>query len=324
MLPVSEKCRFYDLNPPRADFRSDVCSGLSRPQKSLPCKYFYDERGSALFDEICNLPEYYPTRTEMGILSRHASEMAEAVGEGSVLIEYGAGSGQKVRYLLDRLRPAVYMPVDISREQLLTSIHAISEAYPGMEVEGVCADYTRLGHSPALERYDGLRRSIFFPGSTIGNFTPEETVGFLSEAARLVGAGGGLLVGVDLQKDPKILEAAYNDARGVTAAFNLNVLSRINRELGGGFDLNSFRHRARYNGEENRIEMHLVSRQEQTVPIGELQFHFREGETIHTECSYKYTVEGFIALARRAGFASRHVWQDGDCLFSVHYLVAEL
>jgi dimethylhistidine N-methyltransferase len=298
----------------------EVLAGLSRPHRQLPCKYFYDERGSRLFDEICELEEYYLTRCELAILRRHAGEMAGRIGPGCALIEYGSGSSLKTRLLLDRLeRPAAYVPVDISGEHLLHSARQLARAYPGLEVAPVCADFTRPFTLPTL-RGAPRRRVVYFSGSTVGNFGPAEATALLAGIARLCGPGGGLLIGVDLKKGRAILGPAYDDARGVTAAFNLNLLARINRELGADFDLSRFRHHAFYNEGAGRIEMHLVSLAAQTVHVGGAAFELAEGETICTEYSYKYGLDEFRDLAARAGLALEQVWTDQKGLFSVQYL----
>jgi len=310
------------LAPAAARFRSDVLAGLSGPRKTLPCKYLYDELGSALFERICELDEYYPTRTELAILETHVGEMTERLGPRCLLVEYGSGSSRKTRLLLDRLRePAAYVPIDISREALAASAHALASAYPQLEVLPVCADYTEPLEVPRPRRRV-LRRGVFFPGSTIGNFTPPEAQRFLGRMARVAGPAGGILLGVDLHKERAVLEAAYDDAQGVTAAFNKNLLTRINHELGADFDVARFRHLARWNAGAGRIEMHLVSEAEQSVRLGECRIRFAAGETIHTENSYKYELGHFAALAAQAGLAVRRVWTDADALFSVQFLTA--
>jgi dimethylhistidine N-methyltransferase len=312
-----------DPPPPATEvFRRDVLRGLARPQKELPCKYFYDAEGSRLFEEICELPEYYLTRCELAVLERHAGTMAGHLGPRCALIEYGSGSGRKTRLLLDRLQdPAAYVPVDINRDFLFRSAEALAASYPGLEVVPVCADFTRPFQLPTLRR-NAARRAVYFSGSTIGNFGPPEAVGLLRNIARLVGPGGSLLIGVDLKKDPRILEPAYDDSRGVTAAFNLNLLARINRELGSDFRLDRFRHRALYDAEHDRIEMQLVSRGEQSVRIGNEVFAFAEGEVIRTEYSYKYGLEEFAELAVRAGLRRDEVWTDDRGLYSVQFFEA--
>ncbi len=302
-------------------FRDDVFEGLSREQKELPCKYFYDNRGSELFNTICSLDEYYPTRTETALLQAHGREMADLIGPGVCLIEFGCGSLLKTRLLLDALRsPAAFVPIDISADHLLQSAAALAADYPNLEVLPVVADFTRPVKLPDKARKASENRIGFFPGSTIGNFDHAGAADFLATVADMVGGGGALLIGVDLKKDEDILVRAYDDAQGVTAAFNRNVLERINRELGGCFDIETFRHRALYNGAEGRIEMHLVSEKDQTVTVYDRDFTFTEGETIHTEDSYKYHIEEFSNLAAGAGFRSARTWVDGDGLFSLHYL----
>lgn len=311
--------------PPRAPaetFLRDVLDGLSRGQKTLPCKYFYDARGSALFDRICQLEEYYPTRCETEILRRHAAEMAQLLGPQFALIEYGSGSSLKTRLLLDELADAAaYVPVDISGEHLLHSARRLVRAFPGLVVLPACADFTESFELPSLPEAT-QRKVVFFSGSTIGNFQPSRAVRLLARIARQVGPGGGLLIGVDLKKDPRILDRAYNDASGVTAAFNLNLLVRINRELGADFALERFRHHAFYNAERGRVEMHLVSLTPQTVHIGDTAFFFAASETICTEYSYKFSPDDFDRLATQAGFAGQHAWTDPDGLYSVCYLEA--
>ena len=302
-------------------FRDDVFEGLSREQKELPCKYFYDDRGSELFNTICGLDEYYPTRTETALLQAHGREMADLIGPGVCLIEFGCGSLLKTRLLLDALRsPAAFVPIDISADHLLQSAAGLAADYPNLEVLPVVADFTRPVKLPDKARKASENRIGFFPGSTIGNFDHAGAADFLATVADMVGGGGALLIGVDLKKDEDILVRAYDDAQGVTAAFNRNVLERINRELGGCFDIETFRHRALYNGAEGRIEMHLVSEKDQTVTVHDRDFTFTEGETIHTEDSYKYHVEEFSSFAAGAGFHSARTWVEGDGLFSLHYL----
>jgi dimethylhistidine N-methyltransferase len=308
-----------DLAPQRGRFLADVLDGLTRPHKSLPCKYFYDERGSALFDRICELPEYYPTRTELGILRRHAPAMAEALGPLCLVVEYGSGSSTKTSLLLEPLeRPAAYVPVDISREHLLRSAAALARRHPGLRVIPVCADFTQPFSLPRVP--NARRRVAYFPGSTIGNFAPPEASKFLAGVAAQCGAGGALLIGVDLRKSRSILEPAYDDSQGVTAEFNRNLLRRINRELGADFDGGAFDHRAFWNAEEGRVEMHLVSRRAQVVQLAGRRIPLAPGETIHTENSHKYDLAGFAELARSAGFEVERVWTDPARLFSVQLL----
>jgi dimethylhistidine N-methyltransferase len=322
MAQGSAPFSFYDLKPDPGSFLDEVVTGLSQPQKTLSPKYFYDERGCALFEAICALPEYYPTRTEMQMMRAHGHEMARRLGPNCVLIEYGSGSGRKTQELIARLKPAAYMPIDIAGSQLKLFAAELAARFPAVHIAAVCADYSRSFALPEIARFDGNRRVVYFPGSTIGNFTVAEARRFLREACKLVLPGGAMLVGVDLKKAEALLNAAYNDAQGVTAAFNLNVLARINRELGADFDLSAFRHHAFYNDGAGRIEMHLVSRKDQHVALGGRVLQFRADETIHTENSYKYSVAEFEELARGAGFAPEHCWVDPQRLFAIHYLVA--
>lgn len=307
---------------PRQQFLRDVLEGLQAAPKFLPSKYFYDARGSRLFDAICRLDEYYLTRTELAIMREHAAEMAECLGGRCVLIEYGSGSSLKTRALLDHLRPgSVYVPVDISAEHLENSAARIARKYPAIFVHPLCADFTQRVELPIVAAEDD-RRVVYFPGSTIGNFEPPAAVRLLTQISELIGGEGGLLIGVDLRKSTRILEPAYNDGRGVTARFNLNLLRRINRELGADFDLENFEHRACFNADEGRIEMHLVSLTDQAVGIQGRTISFRCGETIHTENSYKHTLSGFRRLAGAAGLSLERVWCDADDLFSVQYFSA--
>jgi dimethylhistidine N-methyltransferase len=305
---------------PTANFLADVRRGLRRPRKELPCKYFYDARGSELFDAICELDEYYPTRTELAITAEYAGEMARHLGRDCLLVEYGTGSGVKTRLLLDRLEaPAGYVPVDISGSHLARAAAALAARYPGLAVRPVCADFTRPFALPRPGR-PAARTAVYFPGSTVGNFTPPAAVRLLRGMAALVGPGGGLLIGADRKKDARRLEAAYDDARGVTAAFNRNLLVRINRELGADFAVERFRHRAVYNERRGRVEMHLVSDRPQAVHLAGETFRFAAGEGVRTECSYKYGPGEFEALAARAGFRPRALWADAEGLFAVHFL----
>ena len=313
---------FDDLAPEPDDFRADVLGGLSDNPKSIPCKYFYDSRGSRLFDQICELPEYYPTRTEIALLNAISAELACHIGPHAHIIEYGCGSVKKVRPLLDALdRPAAYVAVDISRDHLLHAARTLAADYPDIDVHAVCADFTKpFSVRPPHHRPDA-RRVGFFPGSTLGNFKREDARRFLARAAEFLKPGGAMVIGIDLKKDEAILDAAYNDAKGVTAAFNLNLLRRINRELGGDFDLAKFRHGAHYDAAQGRVEMHLYSVADQTVRVDGREFRFTEGESIHTENSHKYGVDEFRRIARQAGFEPVDVWTDDARLFSIHYLV---
>jgi dimethylhistidine N-methyltransferase len=297
------------------DFFSDVLAGLSRPQKALPPKYFYDAKGSHLFERICRLPEYYVTRAELALTRRHLASIARFAGKGCELIEYGSGESLKTRLLIRALRPAAYLPVDISAAALEQATARLSHEFPWLRILPVHGDFSRPIDLPASR----ARRVVYFPGSTIGNLTPDEAHGFLSMSR---GQAARMLVGVDLKKDANILHAAYNDSRHVTAAFNLNLLARINRELGADFDSKRFAHYAFYNAALGRIEMHLISLQRHVVRLGRHRFQFDIGESIHTENSYKYSIYEFRALAAKAGFSGDKVWTDAKGLFSLHGLAA--
>lgn len=304
----------------RAAFLNDVMQGLGRTPKELPCKYFYDAWGSRLFEEICQLPEYYPTRTELAIMRQAIGEIVEAIGPQSLLIEYGSGSSLKTCLLLDHApRLAGYIPIDISSAQLALAVRALANLYPRLRIRPLCADYTRPYELPAAA-FGAARRVVFFPGSTIGNFSPGQAIHFLRHIAQVCGEGGGLIIGVDLKKDPRLLTAAYNDARGVTAAFNLNLLNRINRELGADFKLDGFAHHAFYNPREGRIEMHLVSLASQVVRLNGAAIPFALGESVWTESSYKYSPEEFANLAASAGWRVQRLWTDPGRLFSIQHL----
>jgi dimethylhistidine N-methyltransferase len=325
MSGATGRVTVLDLEPVNADFLAEVLAGLSRRPRSLPCKFFYDERGADLFLKICELPEYYITRTETELLRRYGGEMAESIGANAELIGFGTGAGIKTRMLLQNLEnPIAYVPVDISKQRLTDSAQELSRAMPGLEILPVCGDYLQDLQLPTpLRKPDHV--AVVFPGSTIGNLEPAVAADFLRRVCRLCGKSGGLIIGVDLQKDRKVLEAAYNDSAGVTAEFNLNLLVRANRELGADFDLPLWRHQAIYNEDEARIEMHLVSETAQTVHVGGAEFGFERGETIVTEYSYKHTLEGLTRLAVSAGFreASR-VWTDPKRWFAIfHFAVAE-
>jgi dimethylhistidine N-methyltransferase len=304
-----------------SDFLADVIAGLSSNPRTLPCKYFYDERGAALFQKICELPEYYITRTEIDILDRNRTAIASHLGPNIGLIGLGTGAGTKTRILIESLKnPAVYIPVDISEKQLLESTALFQKIFADIEILPVCADYLQPVVLPTPS-HKAARNVVYFPGSTIGNFDPGEAMEFLGRVANVCRENGGLLIGVDLKKDQRVLEAAYNDRAGVTAQFNLNLLQRVNRELGADFDLDQWRHRAIYNSNAGRIEMYLFSDIDQFVHFDEQKFHFRRGEKITTEYSYKYTPEEFAALAARVGFEFVRVWTDNARLFGVFYFV---
>jgi len=301
-------------------FLADVVCGLRQRPRTIPPKHFYDAEGSRLFDLICSTPEYYPTRTETGILECHGAEMVALAGAACVVIELGSGSAIKTPLLLRHLSPeSVYVPIDICEPHLLQSTRRIAQRFPSIRARPFCADYMRL-HRFEPRDCEGLRRIVFFPGSSIGNCSPDEAVQLLRQIASLAGADGALLVGVDGKKSPDILEAAYNDAEGHTAAFNLNLLERMRRELGAQVEPDGFCHRARYNAARSRIEMHLVSLREQNIQLDGEVYHFGKGEAIHTENSYKYTVQEFQQLARRAGWHPAAVWSDPQGWFNVHGL----
>jgi dimethylhistidine N-methyltransferase len=313
----------HDHRISRAEFASDVYQGLAQPARTISAKYFYDARGSRLFDRICELDEYYPTRTETRIMQRWAAEMADWIGRDARLIEYGSGSSAKTRILLDHLHdPSQYVPVDISGEHLAQSAEALSRDYPLLEVTPVAADFSAQFELPTAP-IGTDRDCIYFPGSTIGNFTPDTALALLAKMRDSVGDDGGLLIGFDLQKDKQILEAAYNDREGVTAEFNKNLLHRINRELDADFDLQGFDHLAYYNAAASRIEMHLVSKREQQATIAGRTFYFGWGETIRTEYSHKYTTEQFTELARCGGWTAEKCWLDEQRYFAVMYLRRE-
>ncbi len=299
-------------------FLRDVLAGLTALDKSLPCKYLYDAHGSQLFDAITRLEAYYPTRTETAILTDHGDDIAQAIGPRARVIEYGSGSSVKTRLLLDALdRPAAYVPLDISAEHLAASARRLQAEYPDVPITPIVADYTS---GFALPDVPGERTLLFFPGSTIGNFNPDEARDFLASMRSVIGSDGAVLIGVDLRKDAATLERAYDDDEGVTAAFNRNLITRINRELDGTLDPDGFAHRAVWNEEAGRVEMHLVSTQVQTATVGSVSLAFHEGERIHTESSYKYSLDGFAQLAAQAGLTVDHAWTDAAERFSVQLL----
>ncbi|HJR68610.1 MAG TPA: L-histidine N(alpha)-methyltransferase [Gammaproteobacteria bacterium] len=306
--------------PELVEYRDEILKGLTAPQKRLSPKYLYDRRGSELFDRICSLPEYYPTRTELKLMESHLDEVAGLVGERAAVIEFGAGSNVKVRLLLDHLRePAAYVPVDISPEFLLEQVESLRPDYPDVHMQPVFADFTRPFELPE-HPVEPLRNLVFFPGSTIGNFTRPRALEVLEVMAAEAKPGGALLIGVDLRKDPAILYAAYNDAEGVTAEFNLNLLARLNRELDAEFDLERFAHHAHYDEHEHRIEMRLISACRQRIKVAGVPIEFMSGEYIITEYSHKYSPGEFHALAERAGFAPCRTWIDDDRLFSLQFM----
>lgn len=309
---------FQDCHPELSDLRDEVRMGLSARPKRLPCHLLYDEEGSRLFEAICESEEYYLTRTEVDLLERFGGEMADCLGPSPHVLEFGCGNLQKARLLLGHLKGRVtYTPIDISRRFLLQSASELARALPQVTVRAVCADFMKP--LPPFPAAGGGRRVLFFPGSTIGNFEPSEAVRLLQRAGRLLGPEGGLLIGVDLKKDPEVLHRAYNDAGGVTARFELNVLRRLNRELGTDFDLEGFEYLGFYDEKKGRIEMYLVSRRDQEVRLGDASVRLHRDERIHTESSYKYHLAEFEGLARDAGFRRVSAWLDERRWFSVQY-----
>jgi len=299
-----------------AQLASDVMKGLQKKQKSIPSKYFYDERGSQLFEEICRLEEYYPTRTELSILENHIQEIAKSIGEETLLIEFGSGSSYKTRVILKHANELTgYLPVDISGDFLFTEAEKLRSEFPGLQIHPHEADYTK---SFDIKNYGEQKRVVYFPGSTVGNFTPENARKFLGKTATMLQKGDGLLIGVDAKKSSEILERAYDDAKGVTAAFNKNLLRRLNHELDSTFDVEQFRHKAVYNREEGRVEMHLVSLSDQKVEVGEREILFKEGESVHTENSYKYGAEEFADLLSDH-YTLENRWTDSRNWFNIFY-----
>jgi dimethylhistidine N-methyltransferase len=314
--------RLIDFAPPQASFRDDVIRGLSADPKFLPSKYFYDDRGRQLFQAICDTPEYYPIRTELELIQSRSAAIAKRIGPKTLLIEYGGGNSPKTPVLIDALQPVGYVPIDMAREPLAHTALQLADRRPELPVRAVCADYTKPLELPNFDDLDFRRKLVYFPGSGIGNFDRDALHLFLQRVWEVMGPDGAALIGVDLKKDPAILDAAYNDASGLTAAFNLNILARINRELGGDCSLDSFRHHAFYDPVSGQVEMHLMSMIPQKLTIASRLFFFCEGETIRTQVSRKYSIEEFQATARRAGLVADGVWTDPNQLFSVHYLTA--
>jgi len=312
--------KVHPFDEATAAFAGDVIGDLARHPKRLSPKYFYDARGSELFEQITVLPEYYPTRTELSILRDRGTEIASIIPKGAALVEFGAGATTKVRLLLERCEFGAYVPVDISGDFLNAQADGLRKDFPGLDVYPVAADFTAPFALP--ERIAAMPKVGFFPGSTLGNFEPHEASAFLRSARDILGEGAQMVIGVDLEKDERTLYDAYNDAAGVTARFNLNVLERINRELGGNFDMSGFMHRSIYNRDRHRIEMHLISRKAQSVRVLGHNFSFRPGESIHTENSYKYSLDRFTALAGGSGWQVTESWTDKARMFSVHALAA--
>lgn len=309
---------FHNQHPTTDDSRSELLSGLQGQNKTVNPKFFYDSRGSALFEQITALREYYPTRTEQRIYRKYGHNMAQLCGQDCVLIEPGSGNCEKVRLLLDALKPSAYIPLDISADFLQDAAVALGRDYPWLAIHAICADFSQQWEMPG--QLGQGKRIVFYPGSTIGNLEPQAAQSFLAGLHPHIGSDGGVLVGVDLHKDSEVLSRAYNDEQGITAAFNLNLLRNVNQLLDAKFDLANFTHHAFYNEQHQRIEMHLVSTERQSITANGTKIDFAAGESIHTENSYKYTVEGFAQLAAQAGYTSVAHWLDEDSLFSVHYL----
>lgn len=306
--------------PSEQEGYTELIAGLKSSQKSINPKYFYDHTGSQLFEEITTLPEYYPTRTEVAILREQASNIAELLGDSVYVVEPGAGSCEKIRYLLDAIKPECYLPMDISPEFLQQSVDQLVDDFEWLNVHPIAADFSQALELPAFTNQGKV--VVFYPGSTIGNFSPDQAVNFLKRVAHWIGDNGGILLGTDLQKDVDVLHAAYNDKQGVTEKFNLNILNNVNSVLDSNFDTNKFSHRAFYNKDDNRIEMHLVADKDHQVLVDDTTIAFEKGETIHTENSYKFTLDGIGQLAEQAGLRLQHSWCDKNKLFSMNYLVA--
>jgi len=319
----TETLPLVDQAPDTESFREAALEGLRQPQKQISSKFLYDERGSKLFDRICELDEYYPTRTEIGIMRDNIGAIRDAIGPQVRLVELGSGSSMKTRILLDHLEDvAVYVPIDISKAHLVEAAEGIADAYPGVPVQPLCADYTATFDLPEPPQ-PASRTIVYYPGSTVGNFQPDEARHFLRRIAEGIEEGAGLLIGVDLKKDVDVLEAAYNDAEGVTAAFNMNLLRRMNRELDATFDLDRFEHLSVWNEDKGCVESFLRSTDEQTVTVAGELFSFAAGETIHTEYSFKYTLDEFAELMGEAGFSVEEVWTDDRSYFSVQYCTVD-
>jgi len=305
----------------RKDFKADVIAGLSASPRSLPCKYLYDERGSELFEGICETKDYYVTRADLALHQAHLEEIAERIGPNAHIIEFGSGAGIKIRIILEATHPRAYTPIEISGEALTQSVAALSEQFPELDIRPLQADYTKPVPDEHLELDPPARhRVVYFPGSTISNFTHAEAHEFLSRMAHIAGPAGGVLIGVDLVKPAERLQRAYDDSEGVTAAFNLNLLRRLEKDLGAKIDREAFRHRAVYNEDHQRVEMHLVAEHSTAIELDGHRFEFGAGDFIHTESSHKYTIDGFLELVRDTGLHPVATWTDPDGLFSMHYL----
>lgn len=310
----------HDFKPDLGDMKLDIMAGLKAEEKYLHPKYFYDETGSKLFDQITNLPEYYIKRAELEILNSWGEEIAELAGNNCLLIEYGSGTSEKIRTLLNTIKPQTYLPLDISKEHLFESANLLSTEFPWLTIHATCVDYSKDIELPVQVEKPNVKNLGFFPGSSIGNFSPDDAVKFLTRARKTLGDSGALLIGVDLKKSQPLLHAAYNDTAGITAAFNLNILHHINNQLDGNIDISKFQHVAEYNDSAGRIEMYLKSTDEQESSIAEETISFKEGERIHTENSYKYHIDEFSSLVQLANFKVERVWTDTNELFAVYYL----
>lgn len=311
---------FVNHAPSTSSVLKEVLAGLSKSQKALPPKLLYDKRGSEIFEKICLLKEYYPTRAETEILKNNAIDICKMIGEDSIVVEPGSGAGDKIRHLLPHLKnPKAYVPIEISKEILLRMTDEFTDEFPHLKVIPVCADFNQPIELPLTLESERAKKVVFFPGSTIGNFNPHEAISFLKNMAKLVGHGGGLVIGVDMKKAPEIFQLAYDDPHGVTADFNLNLLERLNRETSASFDTRNFVHEAKYDEKLGRVEMHLVSKISQLVRVNETVFRFKEGETIHTESSYKYTVDEFSELGAKAGWEIKKFWKNKENQFCVYY-----
>lgn len=323
-MKLKTESEIIDYEPKTGNILKEVLVGLSKSQKTIDPKYLYDKKGSEIFEKICKLPEYYPTRTEYLILTKYASQISQALGSDVLIIEPGSGSGEKIRILLKKLKdPRGYVPIEISRSILLRMTDELHEEFPGLNVLPICADFTQEMEFPLSVELKQGRKVVFFPGSTIGNFHPDDAINFLKKIGKLVEQKGGLLIGVDMKKNKEVFQLAYDDPAGVTAAFNLNLLERLNREVEASFELDNFEHEAFYNEDLGRVEMHLKSKIPQLVKVNQTMFRFKEGETIHTECSYKYTIEEFCELASKAKFQIQNFWTDPEKLFCVYYFEKE-
>ncbi|WP_270181321.1 L-histidine N(alpha)-methyltransferase [Alkalihalobacillus sp. CinArs1] len=320
---INASLRIIDQLTTQPDRFHEALEGLTAQKKTLHPKFLYDQTGSELFEQITKLEEYYPTRTELSIMEESLDEMMRLIGTGSTIIEFGSGASRKIRLLLESGLISEYVPIDIAKSFLKESSEQLASDYPNVDITGIVADYTGELKLPQEILDPSKKKTVFFPGSTIGNFEKKEAESFLSTIANLLLPGDGLLIGVDTKKDPSVLHDAYNDRKGVTSRFNLNMLEHLNRELDADFNLDTFKHYAYYNAPMGRVEMHLVSMIEQTVTIGDETIPFREHETIHTENSYKYSIDEFKNLALRSGFLSEAIWTDDDQLFSIHYLKVE-